>query len=125
MVRKQLTKGVEDLNPRSHAVRDLRMSVERCLMLKDLIAEHFMRCQKYGISPYFRPVWGDDSFQYVDRKGYVGTLVRKIWGDDYYAHPEYRQWDELVRMWRRGSLDRQIADMAANLPASARKKLGV
>ena len=118
-------KTVEDLNPRSHAVRDLRMSVERCLMLRDLIAEHFMRCQKYGISPYFRPVWGDDSFQYADRKGYVGTMNRKIWGDAYWSHPEYINWDVLINMWRSGSLDRQIADMAANLPSNVRKKMGV
>lgn len=121
------TKGVEDLNPRSHAVRDLRMAAKRAIILTDLMHECYVRCgSRVSVLKQTPPsVFGSTSFEYVDRKGHIHTAMRTVWGDQYWSHPEYRMWPELVEMWREGSLDRQIRDIAANLPEKIRKKLGV
>ena len=126
-LRKPETKGVEDLNPRSHAVRDLRMAVKRAMILTDLMHECYVRSGSRinVLKQNPPPTFGSTSFEHVDRKGQIHTAMREVWGDQYWSNPEYRSWPDLVEMWRTGSLDRQINDMAANLPTSVRKKLGV
>ena len=118
-------KIIEDLNPRSRPVVQMRKTVERCLDLKDLIAEHVHRCREVGMDYDDPPTWGSLPFVHVEHRGYISTLVRQLWGDNYWTHPEYRSWPVLVEMWRTGSLDRQIQDLGANLPRSVREKLNV
>lgn len=121
--RRMSVRGPEHLNPRSHAVIELRRSLERAPLLRDLCHEHWCR---WGEDAYAArhdsPAWGMTRWKFVDRKGFIGTGVRQLF-------PHSRDWKELwpfyFDQWRSGSLDRQIADLAANLPPSVREKLGV
>ena len=121
------TKTVEDLNPRSQAVKAMEMTVKRCLLLGTVMHEIFARCNADIDMVKASPPagWGYLSFEHSDERGTMHTALTTLWGDDFWSHPEYQQWELMVDYWRSGSLDHQIRDLAANLPRSVRKKLDV
>lgn len=108
--------GIEDLNPRSRPVIELRRAVERALLLRDLCFEMEARGEP---SP---PIFGFDRWRHVKRSGFVKTAARQLFAS---ALDTEVLWPVYFQYWKTGSLDRQITDLAANLPESVREKLGV
>lgn len=105
-------KTIEDLNPRSRPVVSLKKVCDRAIVLRQVCVE-----------VYERVGWPEMLWTHPASLGGFGPRLKDMWGDRWWLHPESRQWPELVVMWRRGSLDRQINDMAATLPEEIRRKI--
>jgi hypothetical protein len=100
-------------------VVEMRKVVERALLLRDLCHEHLARSEgDTYLARSTLPVWGSVPFAHVKRRGYVSTAWRDVG-----VHRD--EWSFYFNVWHRGSLDRQINDLAANLPPASRKKLGL
>jgi len=115
---------VEDLNPRSKAVKDLEMAVRRALALEQLCVQHLERCN--GDIEEARTAQ-PSTFGSIDKQ--VGsnvanpkTLIKEVFGEAYYAHPEWTMWPHLFDAWYSGSLRRQREAVLRNLPSNVRKK---
>lgn len=115
---------VENLNPRSHAVKNLEMAVRRSLALEQLCVQHLERCDS---DPDKAREYQPSTFGSIDKVAGSNvanprTLIKEVFGDDYYAHPEWTQWPTLFDAWYSGSLRRQREAALRNLPAKLRKK---
>jgi len=96
--------GVEDINPRSHAIRDLRMAVKRAQHLDSLLGEMLEYAKTYEAlarSPVRHVCKADD-----------WDLVKRVY-----------DWEWTVMHWADGGLRRSIEDVKLNLPAKVREKL--
>lgn len=109
---------IEDLNPKGAPVRELRMACKRGLalraLLNDMSKEYLL--EEFKFAPHGVPTVGGRS---------VSTRLREIYGDGWYNHPEILAWNTTFEMWHSGSLDRQIRDMAQNLPEDIRSKMEI
>jgi hypothetical protein len=109
---------VENLNPRSQAVKSLEMVVRRAIALDKLAQRHTDICNSFEIDPYVSPrIWGS-----IDKRAggpdNPRTLIGELGLDDLELD---RQWPVLYRAWVTGSLDRQIREMLDSLPAEIRQ----
>ena len=116
--------GVEQLNPRSRAVKTLEMAVRRADGVAQLCEQHLTRCEgDIRVARSTSPTtWGS-----IDKKpgsdiANPRTLVRTIFGDAYWAHPEWPLWSSLFDAWYDGRIRRQREAVLANLPATIRNK---
>lgn len=112
---------VENLNPRSKPVQSLVSACKRALALRSLLNDLnvYMSVEEIKSAPPW--AWGA-----LDGRSLV-VRTKEIWGEKYRECPDLRpdNWVYLVDQWDNGSLDRQIRDMAANLPETAREKLDI
>ena len=116
---------VDDLNPRSHAVRDIYQSVKRALLLDRLIHEHLDRCdgdleRAMKTSP---ATWGSPTPK-QSRAGAFNfhRALTEIWGNRYRHHPEFKRWPEMVELWNDDAFRRQAYDAAQCLPRKLKKE---
>lgn len=105
-------KTIEDLNPRSQPVMVLKKTAERAIILREICVEIFERVG-----------WPEILWTHPATLDGFRPRLKEIWGQQWWLHPECREWPRIVLMWRHGSLDRQIQDIAAGLPASIREKV--
>lgn len=110
---------VENLNPRSRAVSDLRMSCMRAIEVMRLCEWHL---KAMGDDPAEAQLAPPHTFE-PGEKRMMSTQLKKLWGEHYWLHPEYRQWPKVFSMWSRGVLEGMVLDMLENLPAAAREKV--
>lgn len=123
-IQQQPTLDVENLNPRSHAVKNLEMAVRRSLALEELCTHHLERCA--GDIDLAR-IMSPDVFGSIDKVAGSNvsnpkSLIREVYGDDYWAHPQWGSWEVMFDAWYDGSIRRQREAVLHNLPATLRKK---
>lgn len=118
------TMDVENLNPRSRAVKDLEMSVRRTLSLEQLCAQHLERCDDdlWAAGTTSPLNWGSIDKVTGSNVANPKTLVKEVFGEQYWAHPEWSQWHRLMQAWYDGSLRRQREAALRNLPQKIRKQ---
>ena len=92
--------SVKDLNPRSAAATQLRMTVQRAVELVEAF---------------------DELTAGQDWQDVPGTTYRRIIGERYMFS---RMLEECWNRYKNGTLFGEIADLAANLPPSVRKAMG-
>ena len=90
----------------------LKKTTERAILLRQICTEIY---EKVG--------WPEMLWTHPASLGGYGPRLKELWGDKWWMHPESSEWAQIVSIWRRGSLDRQINDMASSLPEEIRRKI--
>lgn len=100
---------VENVNPRSHAVRDIRMSVQRAIRLD--IALGILLAEAKTVDKLSSDPWGA---YWLLTKAPLVEAVRMV---------RKEQWPWVVSHWYTGGLRESIEQGKANLPASVVEKI--
>lgn len=112
---------VEDINPKSHAIRDLRMVVKRARMLDEMMKLYIEWCDLSGVE---EPVdYMREHPPHITGVNAIRTLMEKIFGKHYRNHAQVLTWDMTFDMWWSGAVRRSARDATLNMPASVRETL--
>lgn len=114
---------IEDLNPRSRAVKDIEMSVRRGIALAKLCRRH-LDLYKGDVAKALKDdprMWGSVSKKQGSREHNPHSLIKEAFGGE--SDPLLRgHWRELFMAWYTGGLEIQIQAARACLPKKLASK---